>query len=97
MAIPTIRNIPHGTDSSPTARAQSGRSAGSEVRDILSGVVEPKRRVRMGNALRSLGRKVGLGEADFALLDQKRDQGPPMAPHEACQVRVINPWDKRKD
>jgi len=45
-------------------------------RDVLESVVKPEQRVRMGNALAELGRRVGLTNDDFAALDQVRDKAP---------------------
>jgi hypothetical protein len=38
--------------------------------------VKPPKRVRLGNALAALGRKVGLTDEDIAAIDQMRDQSP---------------------
>jgi antitoxin FitA len=56
------------------AAAQHGRSAEAEIRDILERVVKPAKRVRLGNALAALGRKVGLTDEDIAAIDQMRDK-----------------------
>jgi antitoxin FitA len=40
--------------------ARQGRSAEAEIRDILERDVKPAKRVRVGDALAALGRKVGL-------------------------------------
>jgi plasmid stability protein len=56
--------------------AQHGRSAEPEIRDILERAVKPARRVRLGDALAALGRKVGLTDADIAAVEQTRDKSP---------------------
>jgi plasmid stability protein len=38
--------------------------------------VKPARRVRLGDALAALGRKVGLTNEDIAVMDQMRDKLP---------------------
>jgi antitoxin FitA len=38
--------------------------------------VEPAKRVRLGDALAALGRKVGLTDEDIAAIHQTRDKSP---------------------
>jgi hypothetical protein len=38
--------------------------------------VKPEKRIRLGDALAALGRKVGLTKEDIALIDQTRDKSP---------------------
>ena len=54
--------------------AQHGRSAEAEIRDILERAVKLAKRVRLGDALAALGRKVGLTDEDIAAIDQARDK-----------------------
>jgi plasmid stability protein len=54
--------------------AQHGRSAEAEIRDILEQAVKPAKRVRLGDALAALGRKVGVTDEDIAAIDQMRDK-----------------------
>jgi antitoxin FitA len=56
--------------------ARQGRSAEAEIRDILERDVKPAKRVRVGDALAALGRKVGLTDEDIAIIDQVRDNSP---------------------
>ena len=56
--------------------AQYGRSAEVEIRDILERAVKPAKRVRLGDALAALGRKVGVTGEDIAAIDQMRDKSP---------------------
>jgi plasmid stability protein len=56
--------------------AQHGRSAEAEIRDILERAMKPATRVRLGDALAALGRKVGLTDEDVAIIDQTRDRSP---------------------
>jgi plasmid stability protein len=53
------------------------RSAEAEIRDIVERAVKPAERVRLGDALAVLGRKVGLTDEDVAVIDQMRDKSPP--------------------
>ncbi|APG87686.1 VapB protein (antitoxin to VapC) (plasmid) [Sinorhizobium americanum] len=56
--------------------ATHGRSTEAEVRDILESVVKPAQRVRMGDALAELGRRLGLTNDDFVVFEQVRDKTP---------------------
>ena len=77
MASITVRNVPDEVHRALRVRAaQNGRSAEAEVRDILERAVTPAKRVRLGDALAALGRKVGLTDEDIAIIDQMRDKAP---------------------
>ena len=77
MAILTVRNVPDDVHRALRMRAaQHGRSTEAEVRDILAAVVKPQERVRMGDALAALGRKVGLTDEDVVAMDSLRDNTP---------------------
>jgi len=73
----TVRNVPDDVHRALRVRAaQHGRSAEAEIRDILEHAVKPEKRVRIGDALASLGRKLDLTEEDLAVLEQVRDKMP---------------------
>ena len=75
MAILTVRNVPDDVHRALRVRAaQRGRSTEAEVRDILAHAVKPEKRVRMGDALAALGRKIGLTNEDVAVFEQVRDK-----------------------
>ncbi len=77
MATVTIRNLPDEVHRALRVRAAThGRSTEAEIRNILEGVVKPEQRIRMGTALAQLGRRVGLTNEDFAILEQERDKTP---------------------
>ncbi|MFJ4257412.1 FitA-like ribbon-helix-helix domain-containing protein [Pseudomonas monteilii] len=77
MAILTVRNVPDEVHRAIRVRAaQHGRSAEAEVREILANAVKPDQRLRLGDALAELGKKVGLTNEDFAVFDQVRDTTP---------------------
>ncbi|WP_323072300.1 FitA-like ribbon-helix-helix domain-containing protein [Mycetohabitans endofungorum] len=77
MAILAVRNVPDEVHRALRLRAAvHGRSTEAEVREILESAVKSEKRVRMGDALAELGRRVGLTNDDFALLDQVRDKMP---------------------
>ncbi|HRO22393.1 MAG TPA: plasmid stabilization protein [Alcaligenes phenolicus] len=77
MAILTIRNVPDDVHRALRVRAaQHGRSTEAEVREILAAVVKPEKRVRVGEALAAIGRKIGLTNEDFAVFESVRDKTP---------------------
>lgn len=77
MAILTVRNVPDDVHRALRVRAaQHGRSMEAEVREILAVVVKPEKRVRVGEALAAIGRKIGLTNEDFAVFESVRDKTP---------------------
>ena len=77
MAILTVRNVPDDVHRALRVRAaQHGRSTEAEVREILAAVVKPEERVRVGEALAAIGRKIGLTNEDFAVFESVRDRTP---------------------
>lgn len=76
MAMLTIRNLPDNVHRALRVRAMHGHSMEAEVREILANVVKPETRVRMGDALTELGRKIGLTNEDFDVFNQVRDKTP---------------------
>jgi plasmid stability protein len=77
MAILTVRNVPDEVHRALRVRAaQHGRSTEAEVREILAAVVKPEKRVRVGEALAAIGRKIGLTNEDFAVVESVRDKTP---------------------
>jgi len=56
--------------------AQHGRSTEAEVREILAIIVKPETRVRLGDTLAALGRKIGLTNEDFEIFNQVQDKMP---------------------
>ena len=73
----TVRNVPDDVHRALRVRAaRHGRSAEAEIRDLLEQAVKPERRVRMGDALASLGRKLQLTDEDLAAIEQVRDRTP---------------------
>jgi antitoxin FitA len=77
MTMLTVRNLPDDVHRALRRRAaQHGQSTGAEVREILALAVKPESRVRLGDALSALGRKVGLTNEDFQVLQRVRDKKP---------------------
>lgn len=77
MAMLTIRNLPDDVHRALRVQAAlHGRSTEAEVREILATAVKPEARVRMGDALAALGRKIGLTNEDFEVFDKVSDKTP---------------------
>ena len=77
MAMLTVRNLPDDVHRALRVRAaQHGHSTEAEVREILASAVKPEARVRVGDALVALGRKIGLTNEDFEVFDRVRDKTP---------------------
>ncbi len=77
MAILTVRNVPDDVHRALRVRAaQHGRSTEAEVREILAAVVKPEKRVRVGEALAAIGRKIGLTNEDLVVFENVRDKTP---------------------
>jgi plasmid stability protein len=77
MAMLTVRNLPDEVHRALRIRAaQHGQSTEAEVREILAIAVKPETRVRLGEALVALGRKIGLTNGDFEVFVQVRDKTP---------------------
>lgn len=72
-----MRNVPDDVHRALRVRAaQHGRSTEAEVREILAAAVKPDKRVRVGDALAGIGRRIGLTEEDLAVFDSVRDKTP---------------------
>jgi antitoxin FitA len=77
MTSITIRNVPEDVHRGlRVLAAQHGRSAEAEIREILERAVKPENRVRLGDALAALGRKVGLTDAEIDLIEEARSKAP---------------------
>jgi len=77
MAVLTVRNVPDDVHRALRRRAaEHGHSTEAEVRDILAAVVKPAERMRLGDALAALGRKVGLTDEDVGAIEAARDKRP---------------------
>lgn len=77
MTILTVRNVPDDVHRALRVRAaRHGRSTEAEVREILAAVVKPEKRVRVGEALAAIGRKIGLTNEDLVVFESVRDKTP---------------------
>ena len=77
MAMLTVRNLPDDVHRALRVQAAlHGRSTEAEVREILASAVKPEARVRLGEALAALGRKIGLTNEDFEVVNQVRNKTP---------------------
>lgn len=75
MPAVTIRNVPDEVHRAIRIRAaKHGRSIEAELRDILEAAVRPQNRLKLGSLLAVAGRKVGLTEEDFAILESVSDK-----------------------
>ena len=81
MVMLTVRNLPDDVHRALRVQAaRHGRSTEAEVREILAAAVKPETRVRLGEALAALGRKVGLTNEDFEVFQHVRDKTPAEPP-----------------
>jgi plasmid stability protein len=81
MGMLTVRNLPEDVHRALRVRAaQHGRSTEAEVREILAMSVKPTSRVKLGDALAELGRKIGLTDEDVLAIEQARDRTPAEPP-----------------
>ena len=77
MAMLTVRNLPDDVHRALRMQAAlHGQSTEAEVREILAIAVKPETRVRLGDALAALGKKVGLTSEDFEVFQQVRGRTP---------------------
>jgi plasmid stability protein len=77
MAMLTVRNLPDDVHRAlRVLAALHGHSTEAEVREILAAAVKPETRLRLGDALADLGRKIGLTNEDFDVFNQVRDKTP---------------------
>ena len=77
MARLTLRNLPDEVHRALGVRAaQHGHSTAAEVRAILTLAVMPENRVKMGDALAEVGRKVGLTSKAVESMEDARDKLP---------------------
>ncbi|WP_051331935.1 FitA-like ribbon-helix-helix domain-containing protein [Methylocaldum szegediense] len=75
MAVLTIRSVPEDVHRALRVRAaQHGRSTEAEVREILAAAVKPENRVRVGDALAVIGRKICLTDEEVTILKSARDK-----------------------
>lgn len=81
MAMLTVRNLPDDVHRALRVQAAlHGRSTEAEVREILANAVKPDARMRVGDALAALGRKLALKNEDVDIFDQVRDKTPAEPP-----------------
>lgn len=77
MSMLTVRNLPDEVHRALRVQAaQHGHSTEAEVREILALAVKPETRVRLGEALAALGRKIGLTNEDFVVFQQVSEKTP---------------------
>ena len=73
----TVRNVPDEVHRALRVRAaRHGQSAEAEIRDILANAVKPQGRKQLGSLLAEIGRRAGLSDEEFAIIEQVRDKTP---------------------
>ena len=79
MRAVTIRNVPEEVHRAIRVRAaQNGRTLqAEEMCEILATAVKPEGRVKLGDLLADIGRRVNLTEEEMAVFE--RDQSPARA------------------
>lgn len=71
MAVISIDNLPDDIHRALTVRAGlHGRSVEGEILAILDAAVRPEPKIGMGDALASLGRKIGIKNDGVVVLEQ---------------------------
>lgn len=77
MAAVTIRNLSEEAHRALKVRAAlHNRSAEAEMRAILEAAARPEGRLRLGTALREIGKKYDITNADIEAIEQVRDTRP---------------------
>lgn len=78
MRAVTIRNVPKEVYRAIRVRAaQNGRTLQAEMCEILATAVKPEGRVKLGDLLADIGRKVKLTDEEMTVFD--RDNPPARA------------------
>lgn len=71
MRAVTIRNIPEEVHRAIRVRAaHNGHTLQAEMCEILAAAVKPEGRVRLGDLLADIGRKVKLTEEEMTVFDR---------------------------
>ena len=79
MAMLTVRNLPDYVHRALRVRAAlHGHSTEAEGREILANAVKPETRVRVGDALAALGRKLGLTNEDLEVFGRDKTPAEPL-------------------
>lgn len=78
MRAVTIRNVPEEVHRAIRVRAaQNGRTLQAEMCEILAAAVKPEGRVKLGDLLADIGRKVKLTDEEMAVFEH--DHSPARA------------------
>ena len=78
MRMVTVRNVPEEVHRAIRVRAaHNGHTLQAEMCEILTAAVKPEGRVRLGDLLAGIGRKVKLTEEEMTVFD--RDHSPARA------------------
>jgi plasmid stability protein len=80
MPAVTIRKLSEETHRALKVRAaENGRSTEAEIRAILDDAVRPEKRVRMGDELAALGRRIGLRDEDMVYFERDKTPHEPIS------------------
>lgn len=72
MRAVTIRNVPEEVHRAIRVRAaRSGRTLQAEMCEILATAVKPRGRVKLGDLLAGIGRKVKLTDAEISVFERE--------------------------
>jgi antitoxin FitA len=78
MPAVIIRNLSEETHRALKARAEHGRSTEAEIREILETAVKPGQRIRMGEALAEIGRRLGLTDEEASYFERDKTPAEPI-------------------
>ena len=80
MPAVIIRNLPEETHRALKVRAaEHGRSTEAEIREILEAAVKPEQRIRMGEALAEIGRRLGLTDEEISHFERDKTPAEPVS------------------
>ena len=80
MPAVIIRNLPEETHRALKVRAaEHGRSTEAEIREILEAAVKPEQRIRMGEALAEIGRRLGLTDEEMSCFEHDKTPAEPIS------------------
>jgi len=80
MPAVIIRNLSEETHRALKARAaEHGRSTEAEIREILETAVKPEQRIRMGEALAEIGRRLGLTDEEMSRFEPDKTPAEPIS------------------
>lgn len=77
MRAVTIRNVPEDVHRAIRLRAaRNGRTLQAEMNEILATAVKPEGRVKLGDLLTGIGRRVQLTDKEMTVFDRVHSPSP---------------------